>query len=173
MYCDKRLNAPAIALLGLVLSAHATAGGVTAEEQLRRSEALSGLKHQVEVLEQRVKIGELEAKLQETRAPTLDLAPAQPPSVHVQPPASAPAASGQPLGHGDGPVQIEVPVWRVLSIYGTPGALVADVTDGRSVLRVAPGDTVGEYRVTGIADQRVEVKPKSGAIRQWRVGGAP
>lgn len=178
MSCDKGMITRFVALLGLVLAsspalpagdgmAEPSAQAQTAEMQLRRAENLSGLEYQVQVLEQRVKISELEAKLRgvrEAQMPAPAPAPAQPSVDAVGP------GIGGVLAGPAAPTVAPPRSWWVLGIYGTPGHLSADITDGQSVLKVVPGDRVGVYRITGITDRWVEVKPSGGEPRQWRVG---
>lgn len=150
---------------------------LAAQEQMQRD--LLNLQMQARVLEQRVKVGELERDLREAQAPAAPPPPASPfgfpPGFPV--PGGMGAAPidlrgmppGAPVGSQDMLARLRgepaAPETRLLSVHGFQGRFSADLQSGATRLRVAVGDMVEDgWRVESIEASRVILR-KSGQTR--------
>lgn len=138
---------------------------LAAQEQMQRD--LLSLQMQARVLEQRVKVGELERDLREAQSPAAPVPPALPPGFP-----SMPGGGGAPIDLRGLPpgiassAQVQgmlarlnepaAPETRLLSVHGFQGRFSADLQQGSARVRVAVGDTVEDgWRVSLIESSRV------------------
>lgn len=138
---------------------------LAAQEQMQRD--LLSLQMQARVLEQRVKVGELERDLREARSPAAPVPPALPLGFP-----SMPGGGGAPIDLRGLPpgiassAQVQgmlarlnepaAPETRLLSVHGFQGRFSADLQQGSARVRVAVGDTVEDgWRVSLIESSRV------------------
>lgn len=148
---------------------------LAAQEQMQRD--LLSLQMQARVLEQRVKVGELERDLKAAQNPPAPTPPAFPPGFPPMMGGGGPPIDlrGLPPGVGAPGAQgvldrlrssePAAPETRLLSVHGFQGRFTADLQQGSSRLRVAVGDTVEDgWRVSSIESSRVTLT-KGGQTR--------
>lgn len=138
---------------------------LAAQEQMQRD--LLSLQMQARVLEQRVKVSELERDLREAQSPATPVPPALPPGfpsmlggggapidLRGLPPGIASSAQVQGmLARLNEPA---APETRLLAVHGFQGRFSADLQQGSARVRVAVGDTVEDgWRVSLIESSRV------------------
>jgi len=139
---------------------------LSSQEQMQRD--LISLQMQARVLEQRVKVGELERDLRQAQTPVAPAPPTMPPGFPMMIPGGGPPIDlrGTPAGAGLGAQAMlarlsesserAAPELKLLSVHGFQGRFSADLQQGESRVRIAVGDVVADdWRVTSIEAARV------------------